>query len=41
MDVIGLVQFIQKTTKERRRNVTEIIEQELSGLLKKQEQFDE
>tara|TARA_R110000772_G_scaffold206370_1_gene316989 strand:+ start:159 stop:356 length:198 start_codon:yes stop_codon:yes gene_type:complete len=65
MDVIGLVQFIQKTTRERRRNVTEIlenngiktmeqyqklmgeldalffIEQELSGLLKKQEQFDE
>jgi|TARA_R110000823_G_scaffold260631_1_gene381434 hypothetical protein len=64
MDVIQVVQFIQKTTKERRQSVHEIlgnngirtmeqyqklmgeldalfyVEQELSGLLEKQEQFD-
>ena len=64
MDVIQVVQFIQKTTKERRHSVHEIlgnnsirtmeqyqklmgeldalfyVEQELSGLLEKQEQFD-
>ena len=65
MDVIGLVQFIQKTIRGRRQSVREIIEnngvssmeqyqklmgeldalfyveEELSGLLQKQEQLDD
>tara|TARA_R110000823_G_scaffold211684_2_gene341945 strand:+ start:318 stop:515 length:198 start_codon:yes stop_codon:yes gene_type:complete len=65
MDVIGLVQFLQKTVRGRRQNVREIlenngvqnmeqyqklmgeldalfyVEEELSGLLKKQEQLDD
>jgi|TARA_R110000823_G_C15880381_1_gene495006 hypothetical protein len=65
MDVIGIVQFIQKTIKNRRTNVTEVLEnngiqsmeqyqklmgeldalfyvqEELSGLLEKQEQLDD
>ena len=65
MDEIALVQFIQKTIKERRRSALDIlenngiksmeqyqnlmgeisalsyIEQELSGLLDKQEQFND
>ena len=65
MDVIGIVQFIQKTIKNRRTNVTEVlenngiqsmeqyqklmgeldalfyVEEELSGLLQKQEQLDD
>tara|TARA_R110000824_G_scaffold159954_1_gene334549 strand:+ start:31 stop:228 length:198 start_codon:yes stop_codon:yes gene_type:complete len=65
MDEIALVQFIQKTIKERRRSALDIlenngissmeqyqnlmgeinalsfIEQELSGLLEKQEQYDD
>ena len=65
MDVIGIVKFIQKTIKNRRTNVTEVLEnngiqsmeqyqklmgeldalfyvqEELSGLLEKQEQLDD
>ena len=65
MDVIGLVQFLQKTVRGRRQNVREIlvnngiqnmeqyqklmgeldalfyVEEELSGLLQKQEQLDD
>ena len=65
MDEIALVQFIQKTIKERRRSALDIlenngissmeqyqnlmgeinalsfVEQELSGLLEKQEQYDD